>query len=78
MKDALARILDLVVLNQEFLMQVSADVYALKVVVSKLDPEVYANLQKEIDAQRRMLEQTFAEQRRMIVSLQQTVSTIPN
>ena len=78
MKDALARILDLVVLNQEFLMQVSADVYALKVVVSKLDPEVYVALQKEIDAQRRMLEQTFAEQRRMIVSLQQTVSTIPN
>ena len=78
MKEALKSILKLLRSNGDFLMQVSADVSALKIVVSSLGPEVQNALAKHIETERHTLAQQTAEYRKLLESLKATVYQIPN
>jgi hypothetical protein len=78
MKDALNNILKVLMQNGAFLAQISADVSALKTVVSALGPEVRAALDEQVEAQRRKVEPIVQEQMMLLEVLRQGISRIPN
>ncbi len=78
MKDALTNMLKVIMQNGVFLAQISADVAALKTVVSSLDPKIREALDAEVAARNDMLRPHVEEQRLMLEALRQGISQIPN
>ena len=78
MKDALTNMLKVLIQNGVFLGQISADVSALKAVVSALGPEVRAALDEQIEAQRRTIQPIVEQQTMLLEALRLGVSQIPN
>ena len=78
MKDALQNILKNLMQNSIFLGQISADVSALKTVVSALGPDVQSALEKQIDVERRIVQPIVEQQQMLLEALRQGVSQISN
>jgi len=58
-----------------FVAQISADVSALKTVVSALAPEVRSALEEQADAERHKIQQYVEEQRQTIAMLRSAIRT---
>jgi predicted transcriptional regulator len=61
LKDALTNILTLCIQNSTFLAQVSADVSALKTVISALGPEARAALEEQLTVERDRIQKRLQE-----------------
>jgi hypothetical protein len=78
MRDTLQNILKSLVQNTIFLGQISADVSALKIVVSAFGPEARAALEKQIDVERRIVQPIVEEQQLLLEAMWLGISQISN
>ena len=78
MKEALTNILSVLIQNGTFLMQVSADVSALKTVVAAFGPEAQKALEEQMDVERNRIQQQIEKQQMILEALRVGVSRILN
>lgn len=78
MKEALINIVSALSQQSAFLIQVAADVCALKTVVEALGPEAKAALDEQVAAERDRFQKQCEVQQKILEALRVAVSRMPN
>jgi hypothetical protein len=77
MKEAMINMLQNIINQGVFLAELSADVSALKIVVSSLDVSVRNALEKQVSVERGRIQQHIEAQRESLEMLRQLISRLP-